>query len=211
MRKPETYIKNSTARSDFLDFDCLAYATRRSARAVTNLLIASFCRSSSMCRSSACLRRSPRCPAPRLKAIGEAMLLDESTLARNFSVLERRGWSRLKAEGAGRQASGRSPGQEQSSMTTGAIIWVDTSKRLAAELGPCGKPLRAASSLPDLVRRRSGSRRRTRRPRRGQPPAGRRPPSRRGLFSEMSHDDRASPARADTGLCTTQETLGGLP
>lgn len=135
MGKPETYMQNSMARSDFLDFDCLAYATRRSARAVTNFFNSKLLPLELNVSQFGLLAAVAKMPGATLKAIGEAMLLDESTLARNFSVLERRGL--VEAEG------GRGRGGKHLTLTRagqklyddGAIIWVDTNKRLAAELG----------------------------------------------------------------------------
>lgn len=74
-------------------------------------------------------------PGSTLAAIGEAMLLDESTLARNFTVLERRGL--IQAEG------GRGRGGKQLNLTrTGkrvatasAVIWRETNRLLVEELG----------------------------------------------------------------------------
>jgi DNA-binding MarR family transcriptional regulator len=72
-------------------------------------------------------------PGSTLAAIGEAMLLDESTLARNFAVMERRGL--VMAEGGrgrgGKQVlltrSGKKLAQEASA------IWQRTNRHLGAE------------------------------------------------------------------------------
>jgi DNA-binding MarR family transcriptional regulator len=69
-----------------------------------------------------------------LSAIGEAMLLDESTMARNLIVLERRGL--VEAEG-GRGRSGKqvslTPAGEKL-YAEAARIWKRTNQRLAAEM-----------------------------------------------------------------------------
>jgi DNA-binding MarR family transcriptional regulator len=135
MRKPKTYMQNSMARSDFLDFDCLAYATRRTGRAVTNFFNAKLTHLDLNVAQFGLLAAVSKMPGSRLAAIGEAMLLDESTLARNFVVLERRGL--VEAQG------GRGRGGKQITLTrTGKdlhaealVIWLKTNKRLAAEFG----------------------------------------------------------------------------
>ena len=75
-------------------------------------------------------------PGASLSAIGEAMLIEESAMARNFAVLERRGL--VEAQG------GRGRGGKQVSLTKegvalhakGSKIWLATNKMLAAELSP---------------------------------------------------------------------------
>ncbi len=132
-RKPKTYIHNSMPRSDFLDFDCLAYATRRTGRAVTNLFNAQLAPFDLTVAQFGLLAAVAKMPGSTLAAIGEAMLLDESTLARNFTVLERRGLA--AAEG------GRGRGGKAVSITrTGArlhqkalTIWLKTNERLASQ------------------------------------------------------------------------------
>lgn len=133
--KPETYMQNSMARSDFLDFDCLAYATRRTGRAVTNFFNSKLLHLDLNVAQFGLLAAVAKMPGSTLAAIGEAMLLDQSTLARNFTVLERR--ELVEAEG------GRGRGGKHLTLThagqklysDGATIWVATNKRLASELG----------------------------------------------------------------------------
>lgn len=133
MRKPKTYMQNSMARSDFLDFDCLAYATRRTGRAVTNFFNSKLAHLDLNVAQFGLLAAVAKMPGSTLAAIGEAMLLDESTLARNFLVLERRGL----IEAAG----GRGRGGKQITLTRdGAdlhaealVIWLKTNKRLVGE------------------------------------------------------------------------------
>lgn len=135
MRKEKAHIHNSMARSDFLDFDCLAYATRRTGRAVTNLFNNRLAHLQLNVAQFGLLAAVGKMPGSTLVAIGEAMLLDESTLARNFTVLERRGL--IQAEG------GRGRGGKQLNLTrTGkrlaaasALIWRETNRLLAEELG----------------------------------------------------------------------------
>ncbi len=123
------------ARSDFLDFDCLAYATRRTGRAVTNFFNSKLVHLDLNVAQFGLLAAVGKMPGATLAAIGEAMLIDESTLARNFIVLERRGL--VEAEG------GRGRGGKRLTLTNAgrklaaesAVIWVKTNKRLATELG----------------------------------------------------------------------------
>lgn len=121
-------------RSDFLDLDCLAYATRRTGRAVTNLFNARMAGLELNVAQFGLLAAVSKMPGATLAAIGEAMLLDESTLARNFAVMERRGL--IAAEG------GRGRGGKALTLTKAgekllgeaARIWRDTNRMLAAEM-----------------------------------------------------------------------------
>ncbi len=133
MCKPKTYMQYSMERSDFLDFDCLAYGTRRTGRAVTNLFNARLAHLDLNVAQFGLLAAVGKMPGATLAAIGEAMLLDESTLARNFAVMERRGL--VSAEG------GRGRGGKQLRLTKEGIalakvastVWTRTNKHLAAE------------------------------------------------------------------------------
>ncbi|MDP3736459.1 MAG: MarR family winged helix-turn-helix transcriptional regulator [Hyphomonadaceae bacterium] len=123
------------ATSDFLDFNCLAYASRRTTRAVTNFFNARMAPLELNVAQFGLLAAVAKMPGSTLSAIGEAMLLDESTMARNFTVLERRGL--IEAEG------GRGRGGKRVSLTRegeklfaeAARVWKRTNQRLAAELG----------------------------------------------------------------------------
>ena len=121
-------------KSDFLDFDCLAYASRRAARAVTNVFNARMAPLELNVAQFGLLAAVAKMPGSTLSAIGEAMLLDESTMARNFIVLERRGL--VEAEG-GRGRSGKqvslTPAGEKLHAEA-ARIWRRTNQRLAAEM-----------------------------------------------------------------------------
>jgi DNA-binding MarR family transcriptional regulator len=122
-------------RSDFLDFDCLAYATRRAGRAVTSLFNAQLAQLDLNVAQFGLLAAVGRMPGATLAAIGEAMLLDESTLARNFVVLERRGL--IQAEG-GRGRGGKHLGLTRAGAklhATAAVVWAGANQSLAAELG----------------------------------------------------------------------------
>jgi DNA-binding MarR family transcriptional regulator len=122
------------ARSDFLDFSCLAYASRRTARAVSNYFNARLSHLDLNVAQFGLLAAVAKMPGSTLSAIGEAMLLEESTLARNFNVLERRGL--VEAEG------GRGRGGKQVTLTAeGAAlfaeasrIWKRTNQKLSSEL-----------------------------------------------------------------------------
>ncbi|RYY95290.1 MAG: MarR family transcriptional regulator [Alphaproteobacteria bacterium] len=121
--------------SDSLDFPCLAYATRRTGRAVTNFFNARLAHLDLNVAQFGLLAAVSRMPGSTLAAMGEAMLLDQSTLARNFTVLERRGL--VEAEG-GRGRGGKSITltKEGAKLARDAgKIWQATNKQLAAELG----------------------------------------------------------------------------
>jgi DNA-binding MarR family transcriptional regulator len=123
------------ARSDFLDLDCLAYATRRTGRAVTNYFNARMAGLDLTVSQFGLLAAVASMPGATLAAIGEAMLIDESTLVRNFAVMERRGL--IAAEG------GRGRGGKHLTLTRAGLqlhveavaIWRATNRRLAMELG----------------------------------------------------------------------------
>lgn len=123
------------AKSDFLDFNCLAYTSRRTARAVTNVFNARMAPLELNVAQFGLLAAVAKMPGSTLSAIGEAMLLDESTMARNLTVLERRGL--VEAQG------GRGRGGKHVSLTAegaalyaeAARIWKRTNQKLAAELG----------------------------------------------------------------------------
>jgi len=123
------------ARSDFLDLDCLAYATRRTGRAVTNVFNARMAGFDLNVSQFGLLAAVSKMPGATLAAIGEAMLIDESTLARNFAVMERRGL--IAAEG-GRGRGGKhlslTPAGKQLLVEAGRI-WLATNRELARELG----------------------------------------------------------------------------
>lgn len=122
-------------RSDFLDFDCLAYATRRTGRAVTNLFNSRLAHLDLNVAQFGLLAAVAKLPGSTLAAIGESMLLDESTLARNFTVLERKGL--VEAEG-GRGRGGKSLTLTRAGKklhTEGLSIWLQTNKDLAGALG----------------------------------------------------------------------------
>ncbi len=123
-------------KSDFLDFDCLAYATRRAGRAVTNLFNARMAPLELNVAQFGLLAAVAKMPGSTLSAIGEAMLLDESTMARNFTVLERRGL--VKSEGGrgrgGKQVTLTSQGEKL--FSEAAKVWKKTNQKLAGEMNP---------------------------------------------------------------------------
>lgn len=142
--------------SDFLDFNCLAYATRRTGRAVTNFFNARLAHLDLNVAQFGLLAAVARMPGSTLAAMGEAMLLDQSTLARNFTVLERRGL--VQAEG-GRGRGGKSITltREGAQLAKEAgKIWQATNRQLAVELGADAEPgrqfLRALGDLSERLK-----------------------------------------------------------
>jgi DNA-binding MarR family transcriptional regulator len=121
--------------SDILDFNCLAYASRRTARAVTNFFNQRLGPFDLNVAQFGLLAAVAKMPGSTLAAIGEAMLLDESTMARNLTVLERRGL--IQAEG------GRGRGGKQINLTDeglalytdAARTWRAANRSLATALG----------------------------------------------------------------------------
>jgi DNA-binding MarR family transcriptional regulator len=121
--------------SDFLDFKCLAYASRRTARAVTNFFNARMAPLDLNVAQFGLLAAVAKMPGSTLSAISEAMLIEESTMARNFVVLERRGL--IESEG-GRGRGGKSVNltrEGRALHARGEKIWMETNQVLAAQLG----------------------------------------------------------------------------
>ena len=159
--KKKAYIQNSMTRSDFLDFDCLAYATRRTGRAVTNLFNSRLAHLDLNVAQFGLLAAVGKLPGSTLAAIGESMLLDESTLARNFTVLERRGL--VEAEG-GRGRGGKKLTLTRAGKklhTEGMSIWLQTNKDLSGALGikdaEAGRQfLRALGEMSERLKTKDG-------------------------------------------------------
>lgn len=122
-------------RSDFLDLDCLAYATRRTGRAITNLFNARMSELELNVAQFGLLTAVSKMPGSTLAAIGDAMLIEESTLARNFQVMEKRGL--VSAQGgrgrAGKRVQLTPAGAKLHAQAL--VVWRATNKKLAAALG----------------------------------------------------------------------------
>jgi DNA-binding MarR family transcriptional regulator len=126
------------AASEKLNFECLAYASRRTSRAVTNLFNARMRPVDLNVAQFGLLAAIAKAPGQTLVWIADEMLLDESTMVRNFTVLEKRGL--VDAEG------GRGRGGKQVSLTpaghklhaAGSRIWADTNAELSRALGSKG-------------------------------------------------------------------------
>jgi DNA-binding MarR family transcriptional regulator len=111
------------ATSDKLNFTCLASTSRRTSRAVSNFFNARMKPLDLNVAQFGLLAAIGNAPGQSLSAISEAMLIDESTMARNLGVLERRGLA--ESEG------GRGRGGKRVSLTpegkalyaAGARIW----------------------------------------------------------------------------------------
>jgi DNA-binding MarR family transcriptional regulator len=120
---------------DHFDFTCFAYGARRTARAVTNYFNQRLAPFDLNVAQFGLLAAVVKMPDSSLAAIGEAMLLDESTMARNFNVLERRGL--MQAEG------GRGRGGKRVSLTPEGRalydevlrVWRKTNQKIAHMLG----------------------------------------------------------------------------
>lgn len=122
--------------SDFLDFRCFAYASRRTARAVTNFFNARMAPLDLNVAQFGLLAAVAKMPGSTLRAVGEAMLIEESTMARNLGVLERRGL--VESEG-GRGRGGKSvrlTREGRSLHAKAEKVWKETNRLLAAQLGP---------------------------------------------------------------------------
>jgi DNA-binding MarR family transcriptional regulator len=109
--------------SDNLIFTCLASTSRRTSRAVTNFFNARMKPLDLNVAQFGLLIAINNAPGQSLTAISEAMLIDESTMARNLGVLERRGL--VESEG-GRGRGGkqvRLTPEGKALYTSGIRIW----------------------------------------------------------------------------------------
>jgi DNA-binding MarR family transcriptional regulator len=133
---PKTYMHYSMVGSDNLDFNCFAYASRRTARAVTNYFNQRLAPFDLNVAQFGLLAAVVKMPGSTLAAIGEAMLLDDSTMARNFNVLERRGL--VEGEGGrGRGGKRISLTKEGRALYEEALrVWQITNRKIARVLGP---------------------------------------------------------------------------
>lgn len=156
------------ASSVFLELDCLAYATRRTGRAVTRLFNARLAELDLNVAQFGLLAAVAKMQGATLAAIGDAMLLDESTMVRNFAVMERRGLVEFQG--------GRGRGGKHVTLTRvgarlhaqAAVIWRAANKKLSAQfnaeqlaagraflraLGEASERLHARESATDARRR----------------------------------------------------------
>jgi DNA-binding MarR family transcriptional regulator len=124
------------AGSDNLDFNCFAYSSRRTARAVTNCFNQRLAPFDLNVAQFGLLAAVVKMPDSTLAAIGEAMLLDDSTMARNFNVLERRGL--MTGEGGrGRAGKRISLTKDGRALYEEALrVWQMTNRKIARMLGP---------------------------------------------------------------------------
>ena len=124
--------------SEKLDFNCFAYASRRTARAVTNYFNQRLAPFDLNVAQFGLLAALAKMPGSTLAAIGDAMLIDDSTMARNLTVLERRGL--VEAEG-GRGRGGKHVflTEEGRALHADALrVWRKTNQQIAAALGSRG-------------------------------------------------------------------------
>lgn len=85
-------------------YDCMAFATRRTARAVTNYFNVLLRPVDLNVAQFGLMTVIAKIPGRTLREIGDDLILDESTVTRNLTILERRGL--VQAEG-GRGRSGK--------------------------------------------------------------------------------------------------------
>lgn len=117
-------------------YDCLAFATRRTARAVTNyfnmllrpvdLNVAQF----------GLMTAIAKMPGRTLREIGEDLILDESTVTRNLTILERR---RLVQSEGGRGRSGKRMSltrEGEALMLSASAEWRRGNRALAEKMPP---------------------------------------------------------------------------
>lgn len=129
------YMQARMTASDKLGFTCLASTSRRASRAVTNAFNARMKPLGLNVAQFGLLAAIARSPGLSLTAIGEEMLLDGSTMARNLGVLERRGL--VEARG------GRGRGGKQVRLTAagrtlymaGGKVWRQTNAALERAMG----------------------------------------------------------------------------
>lgn len=133
--------------------DCLAFASRRTARAVTNYLN-DVLRSLDLSTAQfGLLVAIGKAPERSLREISQILVLDESTLTRNYAVLERRGL--VKSDG-GRGRGGRrvrlsEEGWRQ--LEAGSALWREANRRLEEGMSPA--ELEAGRRFLDALARTS--------------------------------------------------------
>ncbi|MBI1361975.1 MAG: hypothetical protein GC155_16995 [Alphaproteobacteria bacterium] len=124
------YMQNSMGASDKLNFTCLASTSRRTSRAVTNFFNARMKPLDLNVAQFGLLAAIANAPGETLSAISAAMLLEESTLARNLMVLERRGIVRSDGgRGRGGKHVNLTP-EGRKLYAAGSRIWKQTNSAL---------------------------------------------------------------------------------
>jgi DNA-binding MarR family transcriptional regulator len=98
------YMQSLKDALENVGYDCLAFATRRTARAVTNYFNVLLRPVDLNVAQFGLMTAIAKMPGRTLREIGEDLILDESTVTRNLTVLERR--NLVKSEG-GRGRSGK--------------------------------------------------------------------------------------------------------
>jgi DNA-binding MarR family transcriptional regulator len=122
------------AASDKLNLTCLASTSRRTSRAVTNFFNARMKPLELNVAQFGLLIAIANNPGRTLSTLSEAMLIDESTMARNLGVLERRGL--VESEG-GRGRGGKQVNltpEGKSLYTSGIRIWRQANATLESAL-----------------------------------------------------------------------------
>lgn len=116
--------------------DCFAFASRRTARAVTNYLNALLKPLDLTTAQFGLMAALAKEPGRTLREISTSLLLDESTMTRNLAVLERRGL--VEAEG-GRGRAGKRvslTGEGRALLVRASHAWGVANARLAEAVGP---------------------------------------------------------------------------
>lgn len=116
--------------------DCLAFATRRTARAVTNYFNVLLRRFELNVAQFGLMTAIAKMPNRTLREIGEQLVLDESTVTRNLTILERR--SLVRAEG-GRGRSGKRMSltpEGEALMLSAVAEWQRGNKAMIARIAP---------------------------------------------------------------------------
>ncbi len=127
-------MQNSSDVLAGLTMDCLAFGSRRAARAVTNYFNGVLRPLDLSTAQFGLMIAIARKPDQTLREISQMLMLDESTLARNHAVLERRG---LVESDGGRGRGGRrvrlaEAGWRQ--IEAGSALWRAANARLEAGL-----------------------------------------------------------------------------
>lgn len=133
--------------------DCLAYASRRTARAVTNYLNGLLKPFDLTAAQFGLLAAVASKPDRSLREIAFELLLDESTMTRNLAVLERRGL--VQAEGGRGRAGKRVSLTEKgwNLLAAGSVMWRKANDDLAAAMDPA--ELAAGRRFLDVLARES--------------------------------------------------------
>jgi DNA-binding MarR family transcriptional regulator len=136
LRKRKLYMHTLKDALENVGFRCMAFATRRTGRAVTNYFNDLLRPADLNVAQFGLLTAIAKLPGRTLREIGETLILDESTVTRNLTILERR--NLVQAEG-GRGRSGKRmtlTREGEEIMILAATAWRQGNAALVSNISP---------------------------------------------------------------------------